>query len=240
VKGGDGSRHSDQPRKSAAEIEDEIRRTRAELGLTLDALAYQLAPHQLVGKGIDMITESVKGNGVVSIDVSEAVRDNGLPLALIGVGVAWLLARNLGTDDGKAEGDAAPGEHIPQPTGRSDAWVHQVAGAARGALRSVQETGGAILDRVEPYAEYAGQAKERARRAGGSLRATFERNPLLIGLVGLVSGVAIATLLPAARREREWVDKTRDELWKKAEEIGHEAADRVRTLAEHKAGAADG
>ena len=227
------------PRKSAAEIEDEIRRTRAELGLTLDALAYEFAPRQLVGKGIDMITESVKGNGIVSIDLGEAVRDNGLPLALIGIGVAWLLGRNLGTAGGKAEGDAALGEPIPQSTGRSDAWVHQVAGAARGALRSVQETGGAILERVEPYVEYAGQAKEQARRAGGSLRATFERNPLLIGLLGLVSGAAIAALLPAAGRERDWVDKTREELWKKAEEIGHEAADRVRNFAEHKAGASD-
>ena len=234
MRGGGG-----EPRKSAAEIEDEIRRTRAELGLTLDALAYEFAPRQLVGKGIDMITESVKGNGIVSIDLGEAVRENMLPLALIGAGLGWLLARTLGAG-GKAEGDAAPGEPIPQSTGRSDAWVHQVAGAARGALRSVQETGGAILERVEPYAEYAGQAKEQARRAGGSLRATFERNPLLIGLLGLVSGAAIAALLPAAGREREWVDKTRDELWKKAEEIGHEAADRVRNLAQRRTGAADG
>jgi hypothetical protein len=36
------------------------------------------------------------------------------------------------------------------------------------------------------------------------------------------------------------VDKTRDELWKKAEEVGHEAADRVRNLAEHRAHVADG
>ena len=42
------------------------------------------------------------------------------------------------------------------------------------------------------------------------------------------------------RREREWADKAREGLWNKAEEIGHEAADRVRNLAEHKAGAADG
>jgi uncharacterized protein DUF3618 len=226
---GDGG----QPRKSAAEIEDEIRRTRAEIGLTLDALASQLEPRQLVGKGIDMITESVRRNELVPTGIGETIHANRLPLALITAGFAWLVASNLATGGVKAEGDASPGEPIPQPNSRSSAWAHQAAGAARSALRSVHDTGGAILERVEPYAEYAGQVKEQARRAGGSLQATFERHPLLIGLVGLISGAAIAALLPATRREQEWVDKAREGLWNKAEEIGHEAAARVRDLAEH-------
>jgi len=81
-----------EPRKSAAQIEDEIRRTRAELALTLDDLAYRLTPHHLLGKGIDMITDSIGKNGVVGINVAEAVRANRLPLALIGAGLStvWL------------------------------------------------------------------------------------------------------------------------------------------------------
>ena len=43
----------------------EIRRTRAEVGLTLDALAHQVAPRQLIEKGIDMITQPMKDNGIV-------------------------------------------------------------------------------------------------------------------------------------------------------------------------------
>jgi len=199
-----------QPRKSAAEIEDEIRRTRAEIGLTLDALAPQLEPRQLVGKGIDMITQSVRRSELVPMDFGEAIRANRLPLALITAGFAWLVASNLATTGVKAEADASPGEPISQPDSRGPIWAHRAASAAGSPLRGT-----------------------------GSVRRAFERNPLLIGLAGLVSGAAIAALLPAARREREWVDKTRDELWKKAEEIGHEAADRVRTLAEPKAGAAD-
>ena len=240
MKRAEGSRTSGAPQKSAAEIDDEIRRTRAELGLTLDALADQLAPRQLVGKGIDMITQSIKGNEVLRVELGEAVRANRLPLALIGAGVAWLLARNLGiAGSGRIEGTVAAGERVPHPKNRGDAWVHQAAGAARGAIRSVRDSGGAVLERAERYAEYAGHAQEQARRAGGSLRTTFERHPLLIGLVGLGSGAALAALLPATKRERGWVDKTREELWKKAEEVGHEAADGVRNLAGHKARAAN-
>jgi hypothetical protein len=156
-----------------------------------------------------MITKSVKGSELLPQGPAEAIRANRLPLALMTAGFAWLLASNLASGRGKAE-DGTP----PAP---------------------VRDAGVSTRDRVAPYAEYAEDAKNRARRASGSMRATFERNPLLIGLVGLISGAAIAALLPAARREQEWVDKTRDEMWKKAEEIGHEAADRIRNLAEHKA-----
>jgi len=227
----------DEPRKSAAQIEDAIRRTRAELARTLDALAYRLTPHHLLGKGIDMITDSISKNGVVGINVAEAVRANRLPLALIGAGVAWLLARNLATPDETAPAAATSSE--PRAV-RSEAWVHQAAGAARGALRSVRDTGGEVLERVGRYADYADQAKGQARHVGGSVRSTFDRNPLLIGLVGAISGAALALLLPATKREQEWVGKTREELWNKAEAIGHEAADRVRNLADRKDQAVDG
>ena len=52
-------------------------------------------------------------------------------------------------------------------------------------------------------------------------------------------GSAIAALLPSSRREQDWVDAARGELWEKAGQIGHDAADRVRGLAEQKAGATD-
>jgi hypothetical protein len=45
--------------------------------------------------------------------------------------------------------------------------------------------------------------------------------------------------MPSSRREQDWVDAARGERWEKAEQIGHEAADRVRGLAEQKAGATD-
>jgi hypothetical protein len=46
--------------------------------------------------------------------------------------------------------------------------------------------------------------------------------------------------LPVTHREQEWVGKTREELWNKAEKIGHEAAERVRDLADGKGQAANG
>jgi Protein of unknown function (DUF3618) len=230
--------------RSAAEIESDIRRTRAELSFTLDALAYQVAPRRLIEKGIDMISQPIKNNGVVWIDLGEAVRANRIPLALIGVGVAWLLAANLGTGRGEAADDLGSSEEGISPTvaggmSRNGVWMHQATGAARSAARSVRDTAGTVLERAGEYAGYAGSAGEQVRRAGESVRAKVEQHPLLIGLAGLICGAAIAALLPSSKREQDWLNATRGELWEKAEQIGHEAADRVRSLSEPDAGVLD-
>jgi hypothetical protein len=227
------SRPRDEAQPSPAEIENEIRRTRVELGLTLDALEYQLAPRQLIGKGVDMITQSVKANKTVFFDVGEAVRANRLPLALTGAGIAWLIAANLGFD-GAMQGAAISvemgvSEVRASGTDRNGVWVHQAASAAR----SIREATGTVLERAGAYVEYA----KPVSRAGRSLRTSIEQRPFLAGLAALICGAAIAALLPSTGREREWVGQTRGEFWKKAEEIGQEAADRVRSLADQKTGA---
>ena len=229
---GGGSRRRNEVPQSATEIETEIRRTRVELGLTLDALEHQLAPRHLIGKGVDMITQSIKGSGAIKgngaawVDVGEAARANPIPLALIGVGVAWLLATNFGIAGGADRGVT------PEKSGGAHPNVvckH----------RGVGDATGAVLERVGERAEYARTATERVGRTGRSLRASVERQPLLVGLAGLICGAALGALLPSPRREQDWVDAARGELWEKAEQIGHDAADRVRGLAEQKAGAAD-
>ena len=139
-----------------------------------------------------------------------------IPLALIGVGVASLLAANFGIAGGSADRDAASG-----------------TGAARAVSKATLSKG------AGECAEYGRPRTERVRGAGRSLRASVERNPLLVGLTGLICGAALGALLPSSRREQDWVDATRGELWEKAEQISHEAADRVRGLAEPKAGATD-
>jgi len=178
--------------------------------------------------------QSLETNKTVFIDLGEVVRANRMPLALIGAGIAWLLAANLGFDDA-VQGSATSGEMgglgTKAPgTDRNGVWVHQAAGAAR----SVREAAGTVLERA---GDYARPAAEPVRRAGRSLRVAVGQRPFLVGLAGLLCGAAVAAFLPSTRREREWVGEARGEVWKRAEEIGQEAADRVRGLADPNTGA---
>jgi hypothetical protein len=77
--------------RSPAEIEREIDQTRVELALTLDALERRLRARHLVEKGFDMLKETFGNNDAWnrSLDI---VRANPVPVALIGLGAAWLIA----------------------------------------------------------------------------------------------------------------------------------------------------
>ena len=198
-----------------------------------------------------MSRDSWKGNGF-----GEVVQSNTVPLTLIGVGIAWLVASNTGLVDrvvndervqaaqrrigefagdlgiggGSSEGSRGQvlgpdGEPLDRTdSGRGDGWVHQAAGAARGAISTVRDAGSAVLDR-------AGAAGDLANRASGQVTEKLSTDPWLIGVAGLVAGAIFAAILPPTRIEQDYVGEARDGLWNKANELGHEAAERVRELA---------
>jgi hypothetical protein len=199
-----------------------------------------------------MFADSLKGGGL-----GEVIQANKVPLTLIGIGIAWLVASNTGLADrvandervqaarrrigefagdigiGGGSSDGAGGQ-ILGPDGerlarsdssRGDGWVHHAAGAARGAISTVRDAGSAVLDR-------AGAATDLASRASTQVTEKLSTDPWLIGVAGLVAGALLAAILPPTRIEQDYIGEARDGLWNKANELGHEAAERVRELAD--------
>jgi hypothetical protein len=199
-----------------------------------------------------MIADSLKGSGV-----GEVLQANRLPLTLIGIGIAWLVAANTGLAErvandervqsarrriGELAGDIGTGGgssgessgQILGPDGvplhrtdseRGNGWVHHAAGAARGAISSVRDAGSAVLDQ-------ASAAGDLASRASTQVTEKLSSDPWLIGVAGLAAGALLAAMLPPTRIEQEYIGEVRDELLEKAHELGHEAAERVRELAD--------
>jgi len=201
-------------RRSMIEIENEIGRTRGELDLTLDTLAVELAPKHLVEKAANMVKRSWSANKLRGMGLGGAFRADPVPLALIGLGVAWLVAENTGLLGGAAAGRDERAA-APDPAGGA---AFECAGKP---TEKITHPGG------------------RACRAGRRLTDGVARNPLLFGLAGIVCGAAIALLLPSARREWEVVAQAREDLWEKTEQLGHRAADSIRAMAGTSRGAAD-
>lgn len=219
------------------DIELEIARTRARLAETADALADELAPQHLARKGVEMLNEFFGRPDAIKFG---GMRADPVALGLVGLGVAWLVAENLGILDGVIPGlgeqrsptvETRIREPIKSsPMSESDrdqsgGWFHQAANATQGAFRSVYDRSGAVIEQASELIAHQVESGQKVSQAVGG-------SPWLLGLAGLAVGVAAAMLLPSSRPEREMATQAREEMWETAEEIGHRAAATVREMAD--------
>jgi Protein of unknown function (DUF3618) len=196
----------DQSRpRSTAELENEIGRTRRRIGLTLDALAQQAAPRRLLQKGIAMASRFVDVERRDRPDAEPGFRPDPLALGLIGAGIAWLVAENA--------------DRRRRPTASNAVGTPM----ADGELPECQAS-------VTDFVTAAKPCHDEGERAAHPVALGIAANPLLVGLIGLIVGAAVAALLPSSRREQEAIAQTREDLWQKAEALGHRAAVRIRDL----------
>lgn len=92
--------------KSPDEIEREVEEARARLASTLGEIRERMSPGQLVDQAIDYARAS--GGGEFTRNFGRSVRDNPLPVALVGLGIGWLfMADRMGP---------------PQPRDRQTSW----------------------------------------------------------------------------------------------------------------------
>ena len=81
-----------------SDVERDIARTRGELALTLAALERKLAARYLADEGMKMLKNTLGEDYGVNRGL-EIVRNNPIPIALIGIGAAWLIANQTDAVD---------------------------------------------------------------------------------------------------------------------------------------------
>jgi Protein of unknown function (DUF3618) len=79
---------TDPGSKSAAEIEREVRESRADVERTLDQIQERLSPGQLLDQAVGYLRG---GGGEFMRNLGDSVRSNPLPVTLVGVGLAWMM-----------------------------------------------------------------------------------------------------------------------------------------------------
>lgn len=112
----------------------------------------------------------------------------------------------------------------------------QIAGAASSAYES---TGSTAAHAMEAFSDSASRASQAAQRTGAewgrtaqhSMGELFERQPLLLGAVGLAIGAGIAASLPVTETETRFMGEASDELKEKAQDFVSEKADQMKSMA---------
>ena len=215
--------------KSSAEIEREVEDARGRIDQTVEALKDKMQPKEL----IDEATRVMSGasNKVLTTAV-EQLRENPIPIALIGLGVAWLAIAQTrrGTPRGLT-GDMANGEgYYPTYEGYDEdegvrAKVKAKADAAKAKLAQTAETAKARLSAASQVAgegvtgakaraaELTAAARAKAGEYGGYAKQRFDdtlaAEPLVIGALGVAVGAAIGAALPSTPVERRYFGPAR-------------------------------
>jgi len=181
--------------RSAAEIEREVERNRARLMNTAEELKERVSPSQLA----DQAVEWLRGSGGREFvgNMGATVRDNPLPVLMIGAGIAWLAFGGRSEAAGRsryasssyddlsdtrmpyaASGEYAPGLTEGTSSGGSYAGSRYAGGTSGGSSgpgigERISETASDLKERAGDLAARAGEtaseAWERAKASAQSL-----------------------------------------------------------------------
>jgi hypothetical protein len=166
----------------SARLEREVEETRWQLSGTLEELRGRMTPGRLVDQVIDYTRDSPATDFFRNL--GREVRENPLPVVMIGIGIGWLLLAtnrtSRATIAAAADNFASTVDDIGTATGafvtKTSEWGQQTA--ARVADRA-SDVASVVGDKT---AEYAGRARDAADGLAGKARsasvaavATFEK-----------------------------------------------------------------
>lgn len=241
--------------RSAEDIERDAEATRADLDRTVEALKEKMTPSSIASEVMGSIRNGPVG--ARAIQLRDQAKDNSVPLALMGAGLAWLMinrgrsphyetrsyrpARAYGSEY-EADYDTDSGYLADDDSGRANGIRRKVSGAAdkareavSSAKDSLSSTASTAKDRARTVADGARRrAVDYGHRAEETFMDTLEREPLIIGALGVAVGAAVGLALPSTPIEDRYVgplrDRALDEGKAKARE-GFEQAKGVATAA---------
>ncbi|TGQ51571.1 DUF3618 domain-containing protein [Mesorhizobium sp. M1C.F.Ca.ET.193.01.1.1] len=241
-------------KKSAAELEREAEATRARVVATAESIRDKMTPGQLVDELAGLFSGGAGAEMLANLKAQ--VRDNPLPLTVIGAGLAWLM---LGS--GASAAAASPGYATRRSSGQRDgasgsgmamtsdtsASAGEMAGGAAGTFSGMassaantmsdmaSDAAGTVSDiasgTAQTLANSAAATADMATQAGRSAQQLMEDQPLALAAVGLAIGAAIGAMLPHTQVEDERLGGYREQLRDKAEDALEEGVDQVKQVA---------
>lgn len=196
---------TDPGQRSAAEIERDVETTRARVSGTLEELREKASPGQLFEQVLDYARHS--GGREFARNLGQSIRDNPMPLLLIGAGIGWMMM------SGPSHGANGRGWRHERDvrswrggSGRSahDGTSHgdgNLSEAARGVGAAAGRAASAVSEAASGVGAAAGSAYEGVAQGASRLRET----------AGEVADSAAGTLRDAREAAGEHLAWAREE-----------------------------
>ena len=151
--------------RSPEEIERDIQQTRSHMGSTLDELQHRMSPGQMMDQVMNYFRGSSSGDGSSSTQqmmssVSETVKQNPMPLFLIGAGLAWMMMNNNNSGSSRTSTASYPvGGRVQTPYDPVDSSYAQAP---------LVDEYGVPIDPGYDYGDYDSSPSMKDRAAGAA------------------------------------------------------------------------
>ena len=180
--------------RSRDEILAEVESVRSDMDSTLSAIERKLTPGQLVDQGIDYLRSS--GANEFLSNLGTSVKQNPVPVALVGVCMAWLMAS--GRSGTSPERSQSADTSLRRATDRAWSGAREQARSTRQTLseaaQAARERFGEAKDSVSGTVSGTAQsARDALSRVSGTVAGTAQSaREALSRVSGTVSGTAQA------------------------------------------------
>ena len=160
--------------RSRDEILAEVESVRSDMDSTLSAIERKLTPGQLVDQGLDYLRSS--GANEYLHNLGNSVKQNPVPLALVGVCLGWMMMSSRNNGGASYGGDVqSTGSSLRRAT--DDAWsgTRERARQARTTLSDAAQTARERFDQTrQSVSSTAQSARERLDDARQSVSSTAQ------------------------------------------------------------------
>jgi hypothetical protein len=160
-------------------LEHTIERHRENIDQTLSALESKLSPNELIEKGLQHV---VGGGGSLLESLKHTAREQPVPMALIGAGLAWLLFGPAKSGDAPARRSRHRHRGATRTSRRRRIFATSISTACSRSIRSIPISSSASSTRISARRRCRtttcaapGRARAAPGRAGAAGRAATRR-----------------------------------------------------------------
>lgn len=232
------------------QLKSEIHETQAELQQTVAAIQERLSPahlkeqaastvhdatigrvHQMMNRAEDRVSQAAESTREAATTVTSEFRNNPMPYALIGIGVAWLFAshrKNRSWDGGEMTSEwSASRARSTSDLNEEVGWGVPSTGYASGSSSYSQSRGAYESGQSAGSYAQSQSAGSRVQRLRSGWQGMLQDNPMALGAAALAAGALIGATIPATQVENEYLGEARDSVVESAKTLAEQTAEKV-------------
>ena len=198
------------------EIEADIEKTRKLISENLEEIHDRLSPNRFLNHTIEYISDKMLENNTYSTSLTEKVKENPIPTALIGFGLGWLIISNK--KNNKVSANAVCKHEDNNSIGAIDSELEN-------NTDSTPDIPGRKKDSVED------NTKKNSQQGSDQIEHALNKlneQPLVLVGAGLTLGVALGIYLTSSQRDNKTLKKNLGKQIDRAVETGDEQLEKVK------------